>query len=313
MFELNDIITTKNWQSLCDHIYDAPNLDNVPEGGSCWCACDQIHEFFKRIDGTGRSYILVSSHSDYGLALQVEYPIINDVITTARKIVRGTKPEVGYRPITIQPSCNLTRCHPSHKYSVRCYSYTNATLPRIPDEVKHWFLVNNMVKDEPRITNIPFGVPEDRVEKFANLPKRDKKGLLYVNFGDYTFERIELKNFYREQSWVTFKENISFDEYLDDISTHHFTLCPNGNGVDCYKTLEVIYAGGIPLVERSVTTEGLKLPFIIAYNMFGIFMKDHLRELVKSDNEIINTIGEYNYCKLSFWQEIIRKTKEAIC
>ena len=79
----SDIISCKGWKQLCDHIYDAPDLDNIPEGGVVWIALDQIDEFCKRVEGTGRKYIVVSSYSDYGLALQSEFPVCNDLVNNA--------------------------------------------------------------------------------------------------------------------------------------------------------------------------------------------------------------------------------------
>jgi hypothetical protein len=73
---------------------------------------------------------------------------------------------------------------------------------------------------------------------------------------------------------VTCKQQVSFDEFLEDLATHKFVLCPTGNGLDCYRTLETIYMGAVPIMERRrggmVPYQNVKWPVIAYPKLFQI-------------------------------------------
>jgi hypothetical protein len=314
VYKKEDIITTKSWKDLCDHVYDAPDF-NLPEYGVVWVPCDQIDKFCRAVDGTGRAYIVVSSHSDYGLALQSEHPPIDDLPTTMKRMVNFYKSKgqlgLGYQQFAVPPPCDPTLCNINDKYSIRCYSHTRATIPRIPEEIKHWYLVNNQVENEPRITNIPFGVPEGKEEVFADIAwkKDEDKSLLYVNFADYTFERVELKRYLKDQSWLTYSDQVPFEEYVEAIRSHQFVLCPNGNAIDCYKTLEVIYAGGVPLTEDNATTRGLGIGIRWPWSNGGFDGLNALSVNLLADETVYHRPEQV---KLTYWKKDIAEKKRAL-
>lgn len=87
-------------------------------------------------------------------------------------------------------------------------------------------------------------------------PKRE--GLLYANFGTRSNPAVRgplLEWVLRpEQNWITRQPHSATGgkaAYLRDLLTHHFVLCPPGNGEDTHRMWEALYCGAVPVVRRS--------------------------------------------------------------
>lgn len=263
MCQSTDIILCESWRWLCDYIYGAgftPTNLVPPEGIVC-VALDEVCEFFKLIENRPERYIIVSPRSDYGLFYQLDYPPWKDLEKWLRMVA---SPKLGYHGISVAPRCDPLNCNINHKYAIRMYSWTKSTFHEIPSNVGHWFVANNGILDDPRISSIPFGVAGSKIEdatKYARNDSIQRNKFLYVNFGIHTYERYALLQYYKQlqSGWVTIVDKEKpFDEYWTDLQSHQYVLCPNGNGIDCYRTLESIYAGATPLVEINEVTLGLK-------------------------------------------------------
>lgn len=248
----------------------------------------------------------MSPRSDYGLFYQKDQPVYGDLIKIAKMLAN---PSMRYGDLHIASRCDKERCNINHTYSIKMHSWTKETFHKIPDNITHWFVANNGITDDPRIESIPFGIggskPEDS-ERFFRLiagTKKERKNCLYINFGYSTYERLELRNWYKEKNfdWVVIKENIPFEEYIEDLLTYKFVLCPNGNGVDCYRTLECIYAGAIPIVEyNNVTTQFSDLPICFSSNL-----KFRIENLDQKDFNL-------QKAKLSYWRDRIQTEKKML-
>lgn len=175
MFDKKDIISCDNYRQLADYCYEtATGLDNIPDSGTIWLPLNHIKDFFKRIAGTGKSYVLVSSFCDYGLYLSQSRPISEHWIEFLR-LSNMENPSylesaVFYNGIHLPPLCNINECHPNDKFSLATSRYTHETLGEIPLEVKKWYLSNNMVPKgiDQRLISIPFGIQKDNEDLWAN-------------------------------------------------------------------------------------------------------------------------------------------------
>jgi hypothetical protein len=103
---MNNIISCKNWKTVCDHIYcPVDGYDTLPDGGVVWCTLDDILGFFERIKTTNSKYIVVSSYSDFGLFYQKDNSPNDDLIRTV-KLACHQIPTLGYTGIQIPPVCD---------------------------------------------------------------------------------------------------------------------------------------------------------------------------------------------------------------
>lgn len=307
-----DIITCESYKPLCDYVYKD---GDEPKGGLVHVNMEEIPSFLKAIEGRTEKYIVVSSCSDFGLCYQREAPVWLDIPKWARMSVT---PEVNYNGVSIPARCNWATCNPEHEFSSKCYAYTAFTFPKIPENIVHWFMTNSAISpsSEPRISVIPFGVAAnatddimeiaDETQNYEKLPKT------YINWVNYTLERLDVKEYYRllGANDVTIVDDAKpYKSYLRDLAMHATVLSPKGNGIDCYRMLETMYMGSMPVVELSQTTaEFADLPLLIVKTMYGLRAKElfSLYNHVKSQNRSLDKI------KLSYWKGRFEEARKLI-
>ena len=323
MIEPSDVITCKSYQPLCDYLYDYPDLDDIPPTGLVHVPLDHIEEFFKRIDSNGHRYVVVSSCSDYGLALQQEHGAWKDMI---KWVGMQVGPSMGYNGIKVPARINEEKCNIQDTYSVKMHAWTNATFSKIPHNVHHWFITNLMFVPDAehyeflyeanthnKITAIPFGIAEDKAEEIhaAMQTKRklsERENKIYISWTDTTLERYELRRDLVE--WSSYAGNNAitanypekqdtYGEYLKKLASHKYVLSPPGNGADCYRTLESVYMGCVTFVEDTPTNYLTKLP---------VYRYEGIEDIIASYNAEGQTpeyLEERPETKLSYWKEQI--------
>ena len=311
-----DMIHVKSWMDLgdCNYEIDYDDDDSIQESGVIYCNIEHIHKLFKKCERTSNRYVVISGFSDYGVAYQEEYPVAMDMVKWL-SFIEPAIPSIGYDDLDIPARCDIEKCSIDHKYSVRCYSYTFSTFDKIPDNVVKWFTVNPLLEDS-KIQGIPLGVgqgaPRDIFE--TNIYDIDNKtNIAYVNWQDHTLERSRIKQAFVDfdPHWATIVlEPKNYRDYLDELSKHVLVMCPAGNGTDCYRILESIYLGCIPIVKRSPTInylDGLPLLVVDDWNEISqAFLKEKYTEII--------TGSEYSLdkSKLSYWKKQIEETRKLL-
>lgn len=306
-----ELITCESYKGICDYVY---KVGDEPKAGLVHVNMEEIPSFFEAIKGRPDKYILVSTCSDFGLCLQAENPVYADMPKWARMMM---KPELGYSPVFIEPRCNVKACKTNDKYSVKCYSYTAFTFPKIPDNIVHWYTSNANLYDD-RVTVLPFGISAGSADTlFAQMQKnvgrvKDENKLLYINWQNYTVDRFELKENYKSKAfeWVTIVEKAKpYAEYLEEMSEHTFVMSPQGNGIDCYRTLESIYLGCIPIVNATAATDQLTQG--IGTMLVGRYLNEIHPGMLKQMSEKIQA-GIGPMATLSFWKKSFEEARKTL-
>ena len=315
MIQEEDIINVKSWMDLGDCNYEIDHDDDsIPESGVVYCNIEHIHKFFAKCDYTDNKYVVVSAFSDYGVAIQKENPVAHDMLKWLPFIKQDIL-NAEYAPLLLAPRCDVDKCKINDRYSVKCYSSTYSTFNVIPKNVVKWFTVNPMTKDD-RITAIPLGVGKDAADDIcftATNPllvnSSDRVNWVYANWQLNTLERSDLMMALDHQRppWATIVlEPKSYLEYLSDLSKHSFAMCPRGNGVDCYRVLECLYCGCVPIVKDEIAYDYLEdLPHVKVDNWEQINI-DFLKEEQKRINK---TSFNMDKIKLEFWKNKIEESR----
>lgn len=213
---------------------------------------EEIPKFFVNTPDNAKLTV-VSSYSDYSIRYQAENHPNKDLIKRANVMnwanVCGVTDK--YMAVQLGPTCEIDNCNASDTYCIKVDRHTIGTFSRIPAGIR-WFCTNLDIC-HPQATWLPFGVNNDGHGKdiLMNYAGRKKRGLLYVNFQNNSFDRVRIKNHFRNQPWVTFRENanLSIEQYYEEMSEHQFVASPFGNGLDCYRNYEALYLGVIPIVD----------------------------------------------------------------
>jgi hypothetical protein len=146
----------------------------------------------------------------------------------------------------------------------------NQQITDIPDGTLIY--TTNMDIWHSRVHPLPLGLenpgwhPENMEILRREMAKDIRKGgMLYMNYGPRTEERIQLSEALGSQIWVTRRHGTDYATYLREMNAHRFVLCPEGHGFDTHRTWETLYLGSIPVVKRRVFTEELSkvLPMVV--------------------------------------------------
>ena len=148
----------------------------------------------------------------------------------------------------------------------------------IPNNLLKWYSQNVNVRHQ-KIESIPIGLENNcwfpdvkKYERIKEIAQRKKtyKNLLYVNHNIATNppERTAPYKLFSNKKWATVEHGangVNFNNYLENLHSHKFILCPEGNGIDTHRTWESLYIGSIPIEKRNfnnVFYEDLPICFV---------------------------------------------------
>lgn len=152
-----------------------------------------------------------------------------------------------------------------------------------PPHVDHWFGMNNFVEADSS-TPLPLGIGNaggrvtpswEAIMEVCAIPS-SREGLLYANFGTASNPAVRepLLEWVKSRPWITKDSHDStagLAGYLRQLRTHHFVLCPPGNGEDTHRMWEALYCGAIPVVRESPAMREFKeLPVLYVSDLMGI-------------------------------------------
>jgi hypothetical protein len=205
--------------------------------------------------------------------------------------------------------------------------------------LSHWFAQNvnckSISRDDPalhKITSLPIGFanrcwPHGNVQTLAKFHRKAKSKSLvqkkqndvYVNFTATRPEdllrkkilnqiQLETQKMCPSLPFVVAQPLLTFDNYLSEMSTCQFVVCPQGNGIDSHRIWEALLVGCIPIIIYCNKQIALDLrlfkdlPVLIfdsSENWIDIIAKHHIKKRNHVDN-----LHELNF---SFWWSKIQQ------
>jgi hypothetical protein len=106
-----------------------------------------------------------------------------------------------------------------------------------------------------------------------------------------------------ESKGLVFGNNQTHNEYLDNLASHKFAICPEGNGVDCHRTWECYYMGVIPILLENIFTKYLQkhLPCILLKSWDDL-NENHLAQYSELSKQLERS---QKYLSLSYYKKEI--------
>ena len=140
------------------------------------------------------------------------------------------------------------------------------------NKIVRWY-AQNVMFDHPRLHLLPIGLanrmwPHGNIDCVARVAskrlEKSKNTYFYFTTSTNRDARNRCKSVL-ESKGLTFGQKTGFEAYLEDLASHKFAICPEGNGIDSHRIWECYYLGVIPIVLRSVFTERLSalLPCVV--------------------------------------------------
>lgn len=229
-----------------------------------YCPLDVIHLLFNRLEKEQPSveFTLVSACSDFGLEYNTPTVFVESMQKWMQMVNIPT--DLGFKPLVMSARGDIENCKVSDRFNVKMYSWTRSTFDRIPPPVSKWYCVNANIEHE-RIQQIPFGLPEwARSIDFKKFKNKEKIHKIYVNFQLNNSIRALLKKSLRFDNKCFVRESeLSYNNFLDELSQFKFVLCPSGNAADSYRVAETLLCGCIPILLDEIWTKAYDdLPII---------------------------------------------------
>jgi hypothetical protein len=269
------------WSSLGEK-WETGN--KFPESEIVFCTCDHIDSLFRTFGNELDGKTVISAESDFHPCYQLEYPPAEDF----RKFLPMMSLEdAGYSPLYMPPRINVGRSLITDKYSIRMYSFTNATFNKIPN-IK-WFCVGAQING---CKNIPFGTDQesfDIIQKYKDLPKKER---IFYCCSFTTNERATMFNKLKGVDGVYCNQNLDKEQYYYEMCSSKFHLVMAGNSPDTYRHLDCLYAGVIP-----VTVDNVKHPY-----------KSLLGRLGNNLQIAYNPVDSFELADFDFWRKEIEAT-----
>ncbi len=117
----------------------------------------------------------------------------------------------------------------------------------------------NTMFEHPKLSMIPIGIANSMwkhgdmslIQRTIDrcIPK-SKDVYFYFTVGTSPQKRYECK-LKLEQKGLVFGSNTPYEEYIQDLASHKFSICPEGNGADSHRIWESLYVGTIPILVKS--------------------------------------------------------------
>lgn len=178
-----------------------------------------------------------------------------------------------------------------------------------------WYAQNSYSKKD-NVIPLPIGFENTKWEQYFGpktrwlgqvfLEKIEPIYSVYFNCNESTnmVERQNCKNICSQFDFVTISNSsLMYKEYLGAIKLHKFTLSPEGNGLDCHRTWEVLAMQRVPILKKSGALERLykDLPVLLVDKWEDLSGIDLEHEYNKR-KEMFLTIDFLNF---GFWKGLI--------
>lgn len=248
-------IVYKDWEKLTIELGGIcwETGDKLPDAPYVFSTAEHIDNLFRDIleaqDYTNK-FILISSASDSGLYLQNDINGIVDIRNWAN-MDPNLDEAIGYHDYICRSRHEKQRCLYRDKYCFKMYSWMASTFPVIPKNIVRWFTSNCQIQDE-RVVPIPFGINPDALKPIKVIidyipsMKIERTNKVVACWSNTTNQRAYIKSALDKSMFYT--DSCDQHEFFRRLLSSKYCLCPEGNGLDCYRILECLYLGCVPII-----------------------------------------------------------------
>jgi len=164
------------------------------------------------------------------------------------------------------------------------YAITDRVVALAPKNIKKWFC-QNKGSNHPLLEAIPLGIEStvpckreghgyvhdfahEKTERISSASLSTKPTqLIYSNFNVNTNPslRIPVRDLCQKQEYITWSDpSLPYSQFVTDILNHKMAVSPEGNGIDCHRTWEVLSLGRVPIIKRNTALQDFEtLPIIV--------------------------------------------------
>jgi hypothetical protein len=155
-----------------------------------------------------------------------------------------------------------------------------------------------------KVIPIPIGIANSMwihgnlniVDKIVNMNIKKHRSI-YFNFNLNTNqEKRYLCKTVLENKGLKWNNNLLYEDYLMELKSHYYAICPEGNGLDTHRLWECLYLNVIPICLRNPFIEYFKNTLNL-----DMIILDNWNELILNN---LNNISVDNYKKIINYKPI---------
>lgn len=132
----------------------------------------------------------------------------------------------------------------------------------------HHIHTQNLQISHPRMRPIGIGLANSQwahgntavFEEIYQQPIPKTKQV-YFNFNKATNSGVRQECYTKLASRLSWVPNMGYREYIQELKSHMFCICPEGNGIDTHRFWECLYMNTVPIVKRNYLVECLSQIF----------------------------------------------------
>jgi len=271
---ITKFINGQNFKQVADGIVDLGvyEIDTIKSGSVIWCKTDLRDKLFADLNNRSESFILITHCSDHSITQEV---------------------------FSKRPNC-------IKKWYAQNVDFKHKDLIPLPIGIE-----NHCGKEKGRWTDYNFletiELKKEKINKIVNK--------LYCNFSLPTHPdlekvrryRIDVLNKLNSKNISAVSSQKPYKDYFNDLKQFLFIASPRGNGIDCHRTWEALYAGSLPVVQKHIIYDSFNQYPIIQIDSWDNLSYDDF--LIKFVNEFRERKIEINYSALNidYWLDIIKR------
>jgi len=197
----------------------------------------------------------------------------------------------------------------------------NLPIKYLDSKIIHWFGIKLNIESNEKISPIPIGLENKylrangKIKNFKNVlrnPVCDKKEKVLSSFNIHTnFEvRKNLNELVLNDPKVDIKKFTKNTDYLKQLSTYKYNLCPEGNNFESHRIWESLIFGVTPIVCKNHINNNfykMGIPLLILDSW------EELRNLSIQDLDDLNRVNlnkEYKiFSMFNYWKDLINSKK----
>ena len=180
----------------------------------------------------------------------------------------------------------------------------------------HMYSQNTHIR-HPKLTALPIGIansmwPHGSVENFKDImrnacPFSKKKSRVYANVNKHTNlnHRSQVMNSVQQYPFVDMvHQNKGHAAYLEELATYKWVVSPKGNGVDCHRLWECLYARCVPLLDDTENAREFKemgFPVILVKDWNSLSL-----DFLEKETARLNVDSYSSKLSLSYWSTAFR-------
>lgn len=188
------------------------------------------------------------------------------------------------------------------------------------DKLIHWFASNLIVKSDKYLSPLPLGIENrrylsnGRLRNFNKISKNNKKkkDKVMCSFSKHTNPniRIELLKNVEKLSYVDTLNSSSQFDYLTNLNSYKFNLCPEGNAVETHRFWESLSLNVVPICQENINNLNyfnIGVPMILVDNWNNI--KNYDIEYFLNQYQNIQFSDIQKFSNFQYWWDVINAKK----